>query len=90
MNREYPYYEYEPKVITEEGDYKVYGDRTIRTDKEEIHNKPDIIVYNKMKKKVRLIDIAIPLSANMKNTYNEKKRKQCCQVLEVKRPYSAL
>ncbi len=44
-------------------------------DKEEIHNRPDITVYNKMKKKVQLIDIAIPLSANMKNTYNEKKRK---------------
>ncbi len=70
-----PYYPYEPKAIIEEGDYKVYWDRTIRTDKEEIHNRPVIIVYNKVKKKVQLTDIAIPFGVNMKNTYNEKKRK---------------
>ncbi len=70
-----PYYQYEPKAIIEEGDYKVYWDRTIRKDKEEIHNRSDIIVHNKAKKKVQLIDITIPLSTNMKNTYNEKKRK---------------
>ncbi len=70
-----PYYQYEPKAIIEEGDYKVYWDRTIRMDKEEIHNKPDIIIYNKVKKTVQLIDIVIPFSTNMKNTYNKKTQK---------------
>ena len=70
-----PYYRYEPETITENKDYKIYWDRTIRTDKEETHNRPDIVVLDKVKKRVQLVDIAIPLSANMQRTYNEKRRK---------------
>ena len=42
-----PYYLYEPRTIIEEGNYKIYWGKTVRTDEEEIHNRPDIIVFNK-------------------------------------------
>jgi len=47
-------------------------DQTVRTDKKVICNRPDIIIWDKEKKKVQLIDIAVPHTSNMQTTYEEK------------------
>jgi hypothetical protein len=36
-----------------------------------MHNRPDIVVFDKLKKKLQLIDIAISLSVNMQKVYTE-------------------
>jgi len=46
-----PYYQYEPKSIVETERYKIYWDRTIRTDRETIANRPDVVVHDKKKRK---------------------------------------
>ena len=70
-----PYYKYDPESIVETERYRIYWDRTVRTDREAIHNRPDIIVLDKQEKTAQLIDVAIPGTHNVKSTYEEKKRK---------------
>jgi hypothetical protein len=52
--------------------YKLYFDRTVLTDIHIKHNRPDIIVLNKQQKQADLLDIAVPNSHNITQTYNTK------------------
>jgi hypothetical protein len=52
--------------------YKLYFDRTILTDIHIKHNRPDIIILNKQQKQAYLLDIAVPNSHNITQTYNTK------------------
>ena len=70
-----PYYKYDPESTVETDCYRIYWDRTVRTDREAIHNRPDIIVFNKLNKTAQLIDVALPSTHNVKSTYEKKKRK---------------
>ena len=45
--------------------YKFLWDFPIHTDKELIHNKPNIIIIDKSNKSVQIIDIAIPSDYNV-------------------------
>jgi hypothetical protein len=50
----------------------LYFDRTILTDIHIKHNRPDIIILNKQQKQAYLLDIAVPNSHNITQTYNTK------------------
>jgi hypothetical protein len=50
----------------------VYFDRTVLTDIHIKHNRPDIIILNKQQKQAYLLDIAVPNSHNITQTYNTK------------------
>jgi hypothetical protein len=50
----------------------LYFDRTVLTDIHIKHNRPDIIILNKQQKQAYLLDIAIPNSHNITQTYNTK------------------
>jgi hypothetical protein len=51
---------------------KLYFDRTVLTDIHIQHNIPDIIILNKQQKQAYLLDIAVPNSHNITQTYNTK------------------
>jgi hypothetical protein len=50
--------------------YKLYFDRTVLTDIHIKHNRPDIIILNKQQKQAYLVDIAVPNSHNITQTYS--------------------
>jgi hypothetical protein len=62
-----PHCIYKPESCLENDNYKSYFDRTVLTD---IPNRPDIIILNKQQKQAYLLDIAVPNSHNITQTYN--------------------
>jgi hypothetical protein len=67
-----PHYIYKPESSLENDNYKLYFDRTVLTDIHIQHNGPDIIILNKQQKQAYLLDIAVPNSHNITQTYNKK------------------
>jgi exonuclease III len=67
-----PHYIYKPESCLENDNYKLYFDRTVLTDIHIQHNRPDIIILNKQQKQAYLLDIAVPNSHNIRQTYNTK------------------
>jgi hypothetical protein len=67
-----PHYIYKPESCLESDNYKLYFDRTVLTDIHIKHNRPDIIILNKQQKQAYLLDIAVPNSHNITQTYNTK------------------
>jgi hypothetical protein len=67
-----PHYSYTPESCLENDNYKLYFDRTILTDMHIKQNRPDIIILNKKQKQAYLLDIAVPNSHNITQTYNTK------------------
>jgi hypothetical protein len=65
-----PHYSYTPESCLENDNYKLYFDRTVLTDIHIKHNRPDII--NKQQKQAYLLDIPVPNSHNITQTYNTK------------------
>jgi hypothetical protein len=63
---------YKPESCLENDNYKLYFDRTVLTDIRIQHNRPDIIILNKQQKQAYLLDIAVPNSHNITQTYNTK------------------
>jgi hypothetical protein len=67
-----PHYISKPESCLENDNYKLYFDRTVLTDIHIQHNRPDIIILNKQQKQAYLLDIAVPNSHNITQTYNTK------------------
>jgi hypothetical protein len=69
-----PHYSYTPESCLENDNYKLYFDRAVLTDIHIKHNsnRPDIIILNKQQKQAYLLDIAVPNSHNITQTYNTK------------------
>lgn len=78
------YYKYKPEIILESDEFKLYWDRTIITDKTIHHNRPDITIYDKKKKSVFLVDIAIPNTHNITSTHTDKLTKYADLAIELK------
>jgi hypothetical protein len=66
-----PHYIYKPESCLENDNYKLYFDRTVLTDIHIQHNRPDIIILNKQQKQAYLLDIAVPNSHNITQTYRD-------------------
>lgn len=79
-----PYYKYLPNAVTESENVKMYWDRTIITDTSVTHNRPDIVLFDKLNSQVFLIDIAVPDSTNLLKTEEEKTRKYMELSYEIK------
>jgi hypothetical protein len=69
-------YSYTPESCLENDSYKLYFDRTILTDIHIKHNRPDIIILNKQQKQAYLLDIAVPNSHNITQTYRVSPKKK--------------
>jgi hypothetical protein len=76
-----PHYIYKPESCLENDNYKLYFDRTVLTDIHIQHNRPDIIILNKQQKQAYLLDIAVPNSHNITQTYNTKINKYFCAIV---------
>jgi hypothetical protein len=79
-----PYHKYIPLNVIEDNEQKIYWNRDIITDKTIPHNRPDIVVTNKINKTTYLIDIAIPNAANIAVKNSEKLRKYSPLAMEIK------
>jgi hypothetical protein len=67
-----PHYIYKPESCLENDNYKLCLDRTVLTDIHIQHNRPDIIILNKQQKQAYFLDIVVPNSHNITQTYNTK------------------
>lgn len=79
-----PYYRYTPENILENANYKLYWDRTIRTDRTINANRPDITLVDKNKKFTYLIDVSVPSDSNVLQKEQEKLEKYSTLAIEVK------
>lgn len=78
------YYKYEPDAVLETKTHVLYWDRPIMTDKTVDHNRPDILIIDKEKKTASIIDVAIPLTRNLRKSEAEKLRKYENLAIELK------
>ncbi|XP_044751720.1 uncharacterized protein LOC123311715 [Coccinella septempunctata] len=67
-----PHHLYSPQTLMENENFKLYWDMTVITDIGMEHNRPDVVVWNKMEKTVVILDFAVPLDCNLKKSYGEK------------------
>lgn len=79
-----PYYKYNPAPVMEANNTIIYWDRPIFTDKTVAFNRPDIVLIDRNKKEAILVDIAVPLTHNLKKTETEKITKYEDLALEIK------
>lgn len=62
-------------MVIETGTIQLSWNRTIITDKTVINNRPDILVKNKIKKTVTIIDVLHSLDHNLQKAFDEKLKK---------------
>lgn len=67
-----PHHLYSPQTLMENENFKLYWDMTVITDIGLEHNRPDMVVWNKMENTVVILDFAVPLDCNLKKSYGEK------------------
>ena len=66
------WYEHRPEAVVENEEIKLLWDMRIQTDKTLTHDKPDILLMDKIKRKVQIIDIACPFDTRVLEKENEK------------------
>ena len=84
LNDEPQWYQYDPKPVLEDTNTKILWNFPIQTDHSINHNKPDIIIFEKIKKHVFIIDIAIPNDFNIICKHTEKIQKYTNLKFELK------
>ncbi|CAG9836289.1 unnamed protein product [Diabrotica balteata] len=82
-----PYYQYVPESILENDNYMLYWDRTVLTDQTVAHNRPHLVLVNKLTRQTTLIDVAIPNSNNLRVKYNEKIAKYRDLEIQIRRQW---
>lgn len=79
-----PYYNFNPPPIKENEKYRIYWDRKIVTDRPVANNVPDIVFTQKEENITYIIDMAVPLAANIQKTQAEKISKYLLLADEIK------
>jgi hypothetical protein len=79
------YYQYEPEPVLESDTVKLYYDVQVITDITVLHNRPDIIVVNKILRTVQLIDVTHPNDHNMEQAFQHKIDKYKLLAEEIKK-----
>ncbi|CAB3382611.1 Hypothetical predicted protein [Cloeon dipterum] len=88
QEEEQPYYRCKPPQVMEAGGVRLLWDSEMVTDRAVEANRPDIVVIDQRKKEGLIIDIAVPLDANVERTVVEKKRKYQPLAVELKEIYN--
>ncbi|XP_044762004.1 uncharacterized protein LOC123319205 [Coccinella septempunctata] len=70
-----PHHVYAPQTLKENEQFKIYWDLTIITDRRVVHNRPDMVIFDKVNKTAIIIDFAVPQDQNLTKTYTEKMTK---------------
>ena len=72
LERANKWYEHKPEGVMENVDFKILWDFMIQCDQMVEHRKPDIVIIDKIKKEVKIIDIAVPVDSRVKEKEGEK------------------
>ena len=83
------WYEYDPEPLLENDSAKVLWNFPVQTDRRVNHNKPDILVLEKVERKIYIIDIAVPNDVNISRKRNEKINKYANLAIEIKQLWNA-
>ena len=67
--------------------FEIWWDQKITTAVPVAHNKPDIVIWNKQDKLCKIIDISVPLDANVIKKITEKRNNYMGLVTELQRVY---
>ena len=67
--------------------YEIWWDKKVITAKAVEHNRPDVVVIDKGKKRWTMVDFAVPFDANVVSTESEKTRKYEKLATEVTRQH---
>ena len=78
------WYEIKPKCVIENENFKVLWNFQIITDHQINHNKPDIVLVNKVQKTAQIIDIAVPVDINVVAKTFEKLKNYANLAIEIK------
>ena len=54
------------------GNFEIWWDRNVETPRKLDHNKPDVVLINKLEKSWTIIDFSVPIDQNVKNKEDEK------------------
>ncbi|XP_050501336.1 uncharacterized protein LOC126881234 [Diabrotica virgifera virgifera] len=73
--------------MLEDGNYKLYWDRTVLTDQTVPHNRPDLVLVNKLTRQTTLIDVAIPNNNNLRSKFTEKIAKYRDLEIQIRRQW---
>lgn len=84
LNNFTPHYKYSPQSVLENETTKMYWDVTIIADRGLEHNRPDMVIWNKVEKSAILVDFAVPSDHNLSKTYAEKYEKYQILAQEIK------
>lgn len=79
------WYEHQPEGVIENDQAKVLWDYGIRTDRVIRANRPDVTLIDKVKKKVSLIDVAVPWDTRVEEKEREKIDKYQDLKIEIRR-----
>ncbi|XP_045460409.1 uncharacterized protein LOC123670874 [Harmonia axyridis] len=80
-------HEYLPKQVQENDAVKVYWDHPLITDRPIAHNRPDIVILEKMENRATIVDITVPADDNAEKAYTEKIIKYHDLAFELKELY---
>ena len=75
--------------VSQDGMYEIWWDKKVITAKVVEHNRPDVVVIDKDKKRWTMVDFAVPFDANVVSTEAEKTRKYEKLATEVTRQHRA-
>lgn len=85
IEKETPYYKYNPETVLEDNSTKILWDKTLHTDKTIMSNRPDITIIDKIQKITYFIEISVPNDNNIHTKYTEKLEKYHQLAQEIKR-----
>jgi hypothetical protein len=87
VEAEVPYYNCKPDQVLHNQVAKLLWDTAMVTDRSVEANRPDIVLFDRWERKAMIIDVAVPLDANVVTTVAEKKRKYQPLAIEFKDMY---
>ena len=78
------WYEHQPRCVEENESTKILWNFSIQTDHTILHNKPDIVIIDKVKNEATIIDVAIPNDQNLARKRLDKLRAYTDLAVEIK------
>jgi hypothetical protein len=79
------WWDHVPEKVTENDEVKLLFDFDIQVDRDIHHRRPDIIIFNKKKKEVNIIDVGIPADCRIAKKTSEKQQKYQELKIEISR-----
>ena len=77
----------QPEAVSKVGSLEIWWDQKIACTPKIAHNRPDLVVWNRSCKTCTIVEIAVPLDANVDETENNKRSKYMPLMINLKRAY---